>query len=74
MPINGVIQVLFNEPVQSSSVSDVTLGISGTPVSGVVNTLSPGNTLLTLTPPALLQGGTQYSINIAGVKDAQETC
>ena len=71
VPINGVIQILFNEPVQSSSVSDVTLGISGTPVSGVVNTLSAGNTLLTLTPPALLQGGTQYSLNIAGVKDAQ---
>ncbi len=71
VPINGVIQVLFNEPVQSSSVSDVTLGISGTPVSGVVNTLSLGNTLLTLTPPALLKGGAQYGINVAGVKDAQ---
>ena len=71
VPINGVIQILFNEPVQSSSVSDVTLGINGTPVSGVVNTLSLGNTLLTLTPPALLQGGTLYSINVAGAKDAQ---
>jgi large repetitive protein len=71
VPINGVIQVLFNEPVQSASVSDVTLDIGGTPISGVVNTLSLGNTLLTMTPPALLQGGTQYSINVAGVKDAQ---
>ncbi len=70
VPINGLVQVLFNEPVQSSSVLDVTLGLSGTPVSGVVNTLSQGNTLLTLTPPALLQGGSSYSINVAGVKDA----
>ena len=34
-----------------------------------MNTLSSGNTVLTLTPPALLQGSTLYSILIAGVKD-----
>ena len=70
VPINGLIQVLFSEPVQSSSVSDVTLGLSGTPISGVVNTLSQGNMLLTLTPPALLHGSSSYTVNIAGVKDA----
>lgn len=70
VPINGIIQVLFNEPVQSSSIGDVTLNVSGTPVTGVVNTLSQGNTLLTLTPPALLQGSTGYAIDVAGVKDA----
>ena len=70
VPINGLIQVLFNEPVQSSSVGGVTLGLSGTPVAGVVNTLSQGNTLLTLTPPALLSGSGNYAINVAGVKDA----
>ena len=70
IPINGIIQVLFNEPVQSSSVSDVSLSLSGTPVAGVVNTLSQGNTLLTLTPPALLQGTASYAIDVTGVKDA----
>jgi len=70
VPTNGLIQVLFNEPVQSASVSGVTLSLSGTPVTGVVNTLSQGNTLLTLTPPALLQASSNYTVNISGVKDA----
>ena len=70
VPTNGLIQVLFNEPVQTASVSGVTLSLSGTPVTGVVNTLSQGNTLLTMTPPALLQANSSYTINISGVKDA----
>ena len=70
VPTNALIQVLFNEPVQSASVSGVTLSLSGTIVAGVVNTLSQGNTLLTLTPPALLQASSNYTVNITGVKDA----
>jgi YD repeat-containing protein len=70
IPTNGVIQVLFNEPVQGSSISNVTLSLNGAPVTGVVNTLSAGNTLLTLTPPALLQPGSNYAISVAGIKDA----
>ena len=70
VPINASIQILFNEPVQSSSVAGVTLNLNGTAVAGVVNTLSSGNTLLTLTPPGLLQAGGNYGLTIAGVKDA----
>ena len=70
VPTNGLIQVLFNEPVQTSSVGGVTLSLGGTQVAGVVNTLSQGNTQLTLTPPALLQGGGSYAMDVAGVKDA----
>ena len=70
VPINGLIQVLFNEPVQTSSVGGATLNLGGSPVSGVVNTMSLGNTLLTLTPPALLQPGSNYAIDVAGIKDA----
>ena len=70
VPINGLIQVLFNEPVQAGSVSGVTLSQGGTGVQGVVNTLSQGNALLTLTPPALLQGSKPYTLNVSGVKDA----
>jgi hypothetical protein len=70
VPTNPLIQVLFNEPVQSSSIGDVTLNLAGTPVSGVVSTLSQGNTLLTLTPPSLLQPGSNYAIDVAGIKDA----
>ncbi len=70
VPINGLIQVLFNEPVQAGTVSGVTLSQGGTALQGVVNTLSQGNALLTLTPPALLQGSTPYTLTVSGVKDA----
>jgi len=70
IPTNGLVHVLFNEPIQGNTAADVTLALNGTPVSGVVNTLSQGNTLLTLTPPALLQPASSYGVNIAGVKDA----
>ena len=68
-PINGSLEVLFNEPVQSTSIADITLSAAGSVVPGVVNGLSNGNTLLTVTPPALLQGDTVYSLSIAGVLD-----
>ena len=70
MPINAQIQILFNEPVQSASVSGVALTLNGTAVAGVVNTLSQGNTLLTLTPPGLLQPTGNYGLSIAGITDA----
>jgi large repetitive protein len=74
VPVNSLVQVLFNEPVQASSIGDVTLTVNGKAVPGVVSVLSLGNTLLTLTPPALLAGSTasspqNYAINVAGVKD-----
>lgn len=68
-PVNGLIQILFNEPVQSSAGNDVTLSLNGSVVSGVTSALSQGNTLLTLTPPALLAGAGSYAINLAGVTD-----
>ena len=68
-PINGSIEVLFNEPLESTSIADVTLSAAGAVVSGVVTSLGIGNTLLTVTPPALLTGNTAYSLNIAGVTD-----
>jgi len=67
--INSLIQILFNEPVQSTSVKDVSLSLNGSVVSGVVNSLSSGNTILTMTPPALLLGASSYSLSIAGIKD-----
>ena len=69
VPTNAVIQILFNEPVQSSSVGGVALTLNGTAVTGVVNTLTQGNTLLTLTPPGLLQASGNYGLTITGVKD-----
>ena len=69
VPVNAVLQVLFDEPVQASSLSAVSLTIAGNPVPGVVNSLSNGNTVLTVTPPALLQASTAYAINVTGVTD-----
>ena len=68
-PINSTLQVQFNEPVRAVSLQDVTLSANGSVVSGVVKSLSAGNTLLTITPPTLLQSSTPYTINIAGVQD-----
>ena len=69
VPINALIQVQFNEPVQAASVQDVILSAGGSVVPGVVNTLSAGNTLLSIAPPAILLPNTLYSINVAGVQD-----
>jgi len=70
VPINGLIQILFNEPVQTASIGAVSLNLGSTPVIGVVAALSQGNTVLTLTPPGLLQASATYTINVAGVMDA----
>lgn len=69
VPINARIQVQFNEPLQTGSISDVTLSAGGTVVPGIIGALSAGNTLLTVTPPALLTGNTSYSLSLAGVLD-----
>lgn len=69
VPTNGLIQIEFNEPVQSASVANVLLNLNGSPVAGVVNTLSQGNMLLTLTPPALLQANGSYTVTATGVTD-----
>ncbi|HEX3742727.1 MAG TPA: Ig-like domain-containing protein [Bryobacteraceae bacterium] len=69
VPINAMVQVEFSAPVANASVQDVALLANGTPVGSVLRTLSAGNTILTLTPPTLLQSNTGYTIDIAGVTD-----
>lgn len=69
VPTNAVIHVLFDEPLQNSSIGSVSLMADGVPVSGTVYSLDSGNTLLTMTPPALMLPGTTYTINVAGVID-----
>jgi hypothetical protein len=60
--------VQFNEPVQSTSVDQVTLSTGGVNVN-VIRSLSNSNQTLTLKPVALLAGLTTYNLNISGVKD-----
>ncbi len=64
VPINTQIQILFNEPIQATSLSGVTL--SGIPFA---RTLTNGDRTLLLVPGAPLAPSTAYTITIAGVKD-----
>ena len=68
VPINAVVQVLFDRPVAANSLSGVTLKANG---STVVTSpaLSNANQVLTLNTPDLLTPGTTYTITINGVAD-----
>ena len=68
VPINPQIQVLFDEPVQPTSLSAVTLS-ANTSTLAVTRTLSNGNRTLTLTPNLLLAPNTSHSLTISGVRD-----
>jgi hypothetical protein len=68
VPINAVVQVLFDRPVAANSLSGVTLRANG---STVVTSpaLSNANQVLTLNTSALLTPATTYTITINGVAD-----
>ena len=68
VPINAVVQVLFDRPVAANSLSGVTLKANG---STVVTSpaLSNANQVLTLNTPDLLTPGITYTITINGVAD-----
>jgi hypothetical protein len=68
VPINARVVVGFNEPIQSSSIDDVTLSMGGAPVN-VIENFSNGNRTLTLVPVAPLEGLTTYTVGVDGVKD-----
>jgi len=67
-PLNTQVVIAFNEPVQGSSIGQVTLSSSGGQV-GVLRTLSNGNRTLTLTPVNPLSVNTTYTVRVAGVQD-----
>jgi hypothetical protein len=68
VPVNAVVQVLFDRPVAANSLSGVTLKANG---STVVTSpaLSSAGQVLTLNTPDLLTPGTTYTITINGVAD-----
>lgn len=68
IPINARVVVGFNEPVDATKLSGLTL--SGP--SGAVNasqSISNGNQTVALIPAVPLAASTQYTVNIAGVQD-----
>ena len=68
VPVNTPIQILFSEPVQPNTISQVALKTGGNTVP-VITSFSDANQLLTLTPTVPLTINTSYSISITGVKD-----
>ena len=68
VPTNSPVQVLFSEPVQPTSINQVTLATGGNPVAFSA-TFSDANQLLTLTPSQPLAPTAIYTIAITGVKD-----
>ena len=68
VPINAVVQLLFDRSVAANSLSGVTLKANGsTVVTSPV--LSSAGQVLTLNTPDLLTPGTTYTITINGVAD-----
>jgi hypothetical protein len=68
VPINAVVQVLFDRPVAVNSLSGVTLKANGSTVV-TSPTLSNTDEVLTLNTSDLLTPGTTYTITINGVAD-----
>ena len=55
VPVNAPVEILFSEPVQPTSIGQITLTTAGNPVA-VTPTFSDANQLLTLTPTLPLLG------------------
>ncbi|HSZ60871.1 MAG TPA: Ig-like domain-containing protein [Terriglobales bacterium] len=69
VPVNAPVQILFSEPIQPTSIGQITVTTGGNPVA-VTPTFSDANQLLTLTPTLpLLASNATYTITITGVKD-----
>ncbi|HBY63476.1 MAG TPA: hypothetical protein DEH78_26935, partial [Solibacterales bacterium] len=68
-PINAQVQVLFDEPVQSTSLSSVTLFTNGQPVPISQRTLTNGNRLLSLVPMMPLPSSAAFTLTITEVRD-----
>jgi hypothetical protein len=68
VPVNAIVQVLFDRPVAANSLSGVTLKANGSTVV-TSPTLSSAGQVLTLNTPGLLTPGTTYTITINGAAD-----
>lgn len=67
-PRNVVVQVLFDKPIDATSVNQVQLNVGSSPLA-VTRTLSNGNRTLTLTPSTPLAANTSHTLSITGVRD-----
>jgi large repetitive protein len=68
VPTNSPVVVLFSEPIQPTSIGQITLNTGGNAVA-VIPWFTDANQLLTLTPTLPLLANASYTITITGVKD-----
>ena len=68
VPVNAPVQILFSEPINPTSVSQITLKTGGTAVA-VTPSFADANQLLGLTPIQPLAPGATYTLTITGVAD-----
>ncbi|MDX2151723.1 MAG: Ig-like domain-containing protein [Bryobacteraceae bacterium] len=69
-PINSQVDILFDEPVQPTSLSSLILLRNGLPVPLSSRTLSQGNRLVSLVPMMPLPSSSNYSLTITEARDA----
>lgn len=68
VPINAQVLIQFNEPVDGTHLSGISL-TGGGPSAVLSSTLSNGNQTLTLVPVVPLSPGTAYTLNVTGLQD-----
>ena len=68
VPTNSPVEILFSEPVQPTTIGQITLSTGGNQVA-FSSTFSDANQLLTLIPAQPLLPNAGYSLAITGVKD-----
>jgi len=65
---NSIIEVVFDRPLDPTSLGQVALSSNGTPVPATAS-LAWGNAAVRVTPSALLAANASYTVTVAGVKD-----
>jgi hypothetical protein len=68
VPVNAPVQILFSEPINPTSIGQITVLTGGNPVA-VTPAFTSANQVLTLTPTLPLPANANYTLTITGVKD-----
>ena len=68
VPTNSPVQILFSEPINPATISQIALATGGNPVA-FTPTLSDASQLVTLTPMLPLLPNASYTLTITGVQD-----
>ena len=71
VPTDVVPQLLFNEPLNASTIGAIMLSHGGTNLA-LTRTIGNGNQTVSLIPPGLLQPSTVYTITVGAVADTAE--